>query len=153
MATVTSSQIVNTIEIAIANASLNALASTGYALGTAIDNRPTTGTVVAYDLADITITLSSAVVAVAPAYLTIWVLPAVDGTNYPSPPGGSAGAAPISMSYNYQFVAASTTTLICQNIPIPPYLYKVMIQNNLGVAFPATNLSNCLQVRKTIAGW
>lgn len=134
---------------------MNALANAAYALGTAINNTPTDGTTIGFDMADLTLTLSSAVTTGASnVYLLVFILPSVDGTNYPTPPGGTAGAAPLHHSYAFDLVAStSTSTIVCPNIPIPPYNYRVMIQNNLGVAFPATNTSTCQMQRKTIANW
>ena len=155
MATVTFSQVLNgSLDTAVAGATMNALANAAYALGAAINNTPTAGTTVSYDLGDLTITLSSAVTAGTAPYITVWVLPAVDGTNYPTPPGGSGAAAPLSLSFTFQLVASvSTSTIVCPNIPIPPYNFKFMVQNNLGVAFPATNTSTCQMQRKTVASW
>jgi hypothetical protein len=143
------------LDTAVAGASMNALANGAYALGAAVNNTPTDGSVISYDMADLTITLSSAVTAGSGTPgITVWILPAVDGTNYPSPPGGTAGAAPLYLSSSFTVVASvSTTTIVCPNIPIPPYNFKVMIQNNLGVAFPATSTSTCQLQRKTIANW
>lgn len=154
--TVTFSQLVNgSLDTAIAGASLNALANGSYALGAAINNVPTAGTTVSYDMGDLTITLSSAVTAGSGnPNLVVWILPAVDGTNYPSPPGASAAAAPLGLSFTFPMVASvSTTTIVCPNIPLPPYNFKVQIQNNLGVAFPATTTSTCQLQRKTVASW
>lgn len=150
------SQDVNaSLDTAIAGTSLNNLADGAYALGAAIDNRPTAGSVFSYDLGDLTITLSSAVTAGSGSpYITVWVLPAVDGTNYPSPPGGSAGAAPAGLSQIFPMVASvSTQTIICPDLRLFPYLCKIMILNRLGVAFPATNTSTCQLQRKTTASW
>lgn len=143
------------LDTAVAGASMNALASGSYALGSAINNTPTDGTTISYDMGDLTITLSSAVTAGTGApSIIVWILPAVDGTNYPSPPGGTAGAAPLGLSYAFPMVAStSTQTIVCPNIPLPPYNFKVMIQNNLGVAFPSTNTSTCQLQRKTVANW
>lgn len=143
------------LDTAIAGASLNALANGAYALGAAINNTPADGTTISYDMADLTITLSSAVTAgAAPVGITVWILPAVDGTNYPNPPGTTAGAAPSSLSYTFQQVGAvSTSTIVCRDIPIPPYSFMVQIQNNMGVAFPATSTSTAKLQRKTVANW
>lgn len=143
------------LDTAIADTSLNALASGSYALGAAINNTPTDGSTISYDLADLTITLSSAVTnASGTPNIAVWILPAVDGTNYPTPPGSSAGAAPPYLSYTFQQLASTaTTTIVCPNIPIPPYNFKVMVQNNLGVALPSTNTSTCQLQRKTLANW
>lgn len=144
------------LDTAVAGTSMNALASGSYALGGAINNTPTDGSVVSYDLADLTITLSSAVTVGSGApYLSVYILPAVDGTNYPTPPGGSAAAAPANLLVGtYQAVpSTSTSTLVVANIPIPPCNFKVMIQNLLGVTLPATNTSTAQIQRKTTANW
>jgi hypothetical protein len=142
------------LDTAIAGSSLSGLASAAYALGVAINNTPTDGTTISYDTGDLTITLSSAVTAGAIASVTVWVLPAVDGTNYPTPPGATAGAAPVSLSYTFQLVpSVSTQTIVCPNIPLPPYNFKIMIQNNTGVAWPATTTSTCQLQRRCIANW
>lgn len=145
------------LDTAVAGTSMNALGGSGsYAISSsAINNTPTDGTTISYDLADLTITLSSAVTTGSGApSIIVWILPAVDGTHYPSPPGGSAGAASVSLSYGFAQVAStSTSTIVCPNIPIPPYNFYVQIQNNLGVAFPSTNTSTCQIQRKTVANW
>lgn len=156
MATTTLSQLVlGSLDTAVASTSLNALASGSYALGAAINNVPSSGTTVAYDMADLLIKLSSAVTAGSGSVgITVWILPSVDGTNYPTPPGASAAAAPAGLSYVFPMVASvSTSNIACMNIPIPPYNFKVQIQNNLGVTFPATNTSTCQLQRKTMAQW
>ncbi len=153
--TIIASQKVLTLDTAVAGASMNALTNGSYALGSAINNTPTDGSVTSYDMGDLTLTLSSAVTAGAGTpNLVVWILPAVDGTNYPTPPGGSAAAGPPSLSYTFQQVpSVSTSTIVCPNIPVPPCNFKVMIQNNLGVTLPATNTSTCQMQRKTMASW
>jgi hypothetical protein len=156
MTTHASQSLNGSLDTAIAGSSLNGLGGSGsYALGPAINNTPTDGTTVSYDLGDLTITLSSAVTTGSGApYITVWVLPAVDGSNYPNPPGSTAGAAPIGLSYSFpQVASASTSTIVCPNLPIPPYNFKIQIQNNLGVALPSTNTSTCQLQRKTVANW
>lgn len=144
-----------TLDTAVAGASMNALTNASYALGSAIDNRPTSGSTVSYDMCDLLIGLSSAVTAGSGSpNITVWILPAIDATNYPSPPGGSAAAAPAGLAYVFPMVASvSTQYIACPNIPIPPYLFKVQIQNNLGVTFPATNTSTCQIQRKGLQSW
>lgn len=155
MATTFSQAVNGSLDTAIAGASLNALANGSYALGSAINNTPTVGSVVSYDLADLTITLSSAITTGSGSpNIVVWILPAVDGTNYPSPPGGTAAAAPAALSMTFQQIASvSTTTIVCPNIPIPPYNFKVQIQNNLGATLPATNTSTCQMQRRTLTSW
>lgn len=154
--TTTFSQLVNgSLDTAVAGTSMNALADGAYALGSAINNIPAAGTTISYDMGDLAIGLSSAVTAGSGSpYIAVWILPAVDGTNYPSPPGGSAGNAPAGLSYTFPMVASvSTQYIVCPNIPIPPYNFKVMILNKLGVAFPSTNTSTCQMSRKTVGSW
>ena len=144
------------LDTAIAGSSLNALTSGSYAMGAAINNTPTDGTTISYDLADFTMTFSSAITTGSGApYLSIYLLPEVDATSYPTPPGATAGAAPANyLVGTYQGVAStSTSTISVLNLPIPPYNFKIMIQNNLGVTFPATNTSTCQVQRKTTATW
>jgi hypothetical protein len=144
------------LDTAIAGTSLNGLTNTSYAIGAAINNTPTDGTTISYDLADFTMTLSSAVTTGSGSvYLSIYLLPLVDATNYPTPPGATAGAAPTNyLVGTYQGVAStSTSTISVLNLPIPPYSFKIMIQNNLGVTLPATNTSTCQIQRKTVANW
>jgi hypothetical protein len=144
------------LDTAIAGTSLNGLTTTSYALGAAINNTPTDGTTISYDLADLTITLSSSITTGSGTpYLSVYILPEVDATNYPSPPGASANPAPANyLAGTYQGVAStSTTTISVLNLPIPPYNFKVMIQNVLGQTFPATNTSTCQLQRKTVANW
>lgn len=144
------------LDTAIAGTALNGLTNTSYALGAAINNTPTDGTTISYDLADFTMTLSSAVTTGSGSpSVSIYLLPLVDATSYPTPPGGSAGAAPLNyLVGTYQGVpSTSTSTISVLNIPIPPYSFKIMIQNNLGVTFPATNTSTCQVQRKTVANW
>ena len=72
----------------------------------------------------------------------------------PDAAGGTAAAAPIYLSTVFPMVASvSTSTIVCPNIPIPPYNFKVQIQNNLGVTLPATNTSTCKLQRRTLANW
>ncbi|WP_428485933.1 hypothetical protein [Rhodopila sp.] len=137
--------------------SLLGLANGGYQLSTsAIANTPTDGTTISYDMADLVIALSGGGITTgsgAPS-VTVWILPAIDGSNYPNPPGATAQAAPVGLSYTFQQVPGVATTLIaCPNIPIPPYNFKVMIQNNLGVALPSSGSAVCALQRKTVANW
>lgn len=140
----------NTADTAVADTSLNALANTSYALGAAIDNSSNL-----YTDADLLIVLSSAVTTGAgqPA-ITAYLLAAIDGATYPTPPGGSAGAAPSSYVVGSILLPASTsvTSFYLRGILIPPCLFKIMIQNNLGVSLPATNTSTCQLFRYRLQG-
>ena len=140
------------LDTAVADATLNGLTTGSLALGSAINNTPADGTTISYDLGDLTITLSSAVTAGSGApNLVVYIIPAVDGTNYPS---ATAATVSPSLGYTFQFPASQAqTTLVCMNIPIPPYNFKVALVNNLGATLPATNTSTCQMQRKTVANW
>jgi hypothetical protein len=131
----------NTPDMAVAGSSMNTLTTASYALGADIDN--STG---AWTDADLLLVLSSAVTAGAGnPNVAVWLLPAVDGTNYPSPPGGSAAAAPANLCVGSILVvpSVSTSVLVLRGITLPPSHFKILIQNNLGVSLPATNTSAC----------
>lgn len=132
----------NTFDTAVAGASMNALANNAYAIGAAIDN--TSGL---YLYGDLVIDLSSAVSVPSSGLPTImvWLLPAFDGTNYPIPPGATAGPAPANLLVGTMAMVSgvSTSIMALRGIVLPPALFKIMIQNNLGVAFPSTSTSTC----------
>jgi len=131
----------NAADTAVAGTSMNALANNAYALGAAIDN--TSGL---YLLADLVIVLSSAVTVAAGSPLVgIWILPSPDGTNYPTPPGASAAAAPANLYAGTITLVGSvaTSVMVARGLVLPPSLFKVLIQNGLGVSFPATTTSTC----------
>lgn len=152
MATTTFSQaIAGALDTAIASGSISALATGGYAIGSAIDNRPTSGSVVSYDLADLRIPINSAT-PTAGGYLTVSILPAIDGgtTNYASPNAASAAAPSLAVK-TYQAANVATTEIVVTDIPIGPYSFKVHIQNNLGVSITASG--NAQMQRKILANW
>lgn len=136
---------------AIAGSSLNALTNASYALGAEIDP---TGSgdrwlhagfrLVFRDgtPADTTVTAGS-----GSPFLAIWILPAWDGTRYPTTNGGTT-AGPTSPQYlaaTIQVPASTAVGVIVTRAPLilPPCKFKVMIQNNLGVTFPSTNNALC----------
>jgi hypothetical protein len=131
----------NTADTAVAGASMNALANGAFALGAAIDN--TSGL---YLYADLQLVLSSAVAVPAGLpTIAIWLLPAIDGTNYPNPPGGTAVLGPTNLVVGTISAVPSVSSSVFsfRGVPLSPSLFKIMIQNNLGVAFPSTNTSVC----------
>ena len=140
MTTTTNTQLTKASVTAITGANMNALANAAYAMGPTIDNRPTVGSVSADDLGYLEIVLASAVTPAAGApNITVYVIPAPDGTNFPSPPGTTAGAAPVYFAQSFPMVASvSSSRFVCPNLILPPFIFEIMIQQNLGVAFPAT---------------
>lgn len=152
MTTTTFSQsVAGALDTAIASASISTLTTGSYAIGAAIDNRPTSGTTVSYDLGDLRIPISSAT-PTAGGYITVWILPAVDGgtANYASP--NAAAAAPQNLVVGtYQAVNAATTEVVVRDLSLPPYSFKVLIQNNLGVSITAS--ANAQLQRKSLQNW
>lgn len=124
----------NTPDTAVAGASMNTLANAGYAYGAEIDN--SSGL---YTLGDLTLALSSAVTSVAPAYLSVFLLPNID-TNY----AASSGNPGVSyLAGTYYGPGGSVQFIQVRGIVLTPNKFKIAIQNNLGVALPATNTSAC----------
>jgi hypothetical protein len=139
------------LDTAIASGSISSLTTGSYAIGSAIDNRPTAGSVVSYDLADLRIPINSATPTTG-GFLAVYILPAIDGgtTNYASP--NAASAAPQSLiRATYTAAAAATTEIAILDIPIPPYSFKVLIQQVLGVSITASG--NAQMQRKTLQNW
>lgn len=139
------------LDTAIASGSISALTTSSWAIGAAIDNRPTSGSVVSFDLADMRIPINSATPGVS-GYLDVYILPAIDGgtANYASPNAASAAASSLK-ARTYQAANVATTEIAILDIPIPPYSFKVLIQNNLGVSITASG--NAQMQRKTLQNW
>jgi hypothetical protein len=150
--TTTYSQSINgSLDTAVASGSISTLTDGSYAIGSAIDNRPTSGSVVSYDLGDLRIPINSAT-PTSGGYVKVYILPAIDSgtSNYASP--NSAAAAPENLAKGVFFaVNAATTEIAVLDIPIPPYSFKVLIQNKLGVSITAS--SNAQMQRKTLQSW
>lgn len=136
----------------IAGTSLNGIASgtaaVNYVLGAAIDNTPASA---GYFLADFELNLSSAVTAgTGSPFLAVYLIPSFDGTNYATTNGGTT-AGPTSAAYfvGSIVVPASTAAKVLQlrGFVLPPCNFKVMINNQLGVALPATTTSTCTLYR------
>lgn len=134
----------NTADTAVAGSLMNALATGAYTQpGTAINN-----TVGLYLYGDLSITLSSAVSVPSGGLPTIsvWLLPSLDGgTTYPLPPGNAAAAPPANLLVGTMAMVpgVSTSSMVLRGIVLPPSFFKILIQNNLGVAFPSTSTSTC----------
>lgn len=128
----------NTADTAVAGTAMNALANAAYALGSAIDN-----TAGLYLYGDLVLVLSSNVTPPAGSIPTVNVslLPSPDGTNYPNSGTGTTGNMLVGVISSVPSVA--TSVLVLRGIVLPPALFKVQIQNNLGVAFPSTTTSTC----------
>lgn len=115
---------------------LNSLANGGWALSGLINN-----SVNLRVYSDIDVVLSAAVTAGSGnPTLDLYLIPAPDGTNSANPPGGTAGAVPV--TYFVGAIAAnasaSFTRGTLRGIILPPGYFRIALQNNLGAALPAT---------------
>lgn len=121
---------------AITGTDLNSLADAGWVLGPEIDN----GTNL-YLYGDLELVLSSAVTAGSGSpSVDIYLMPYKTTGAPPNPPGTSAGAVPV--SYFRGAIAAnasaSFTRGVFSGLVLPPGYYRIALQNNLGVALPAS---------------
>lgn len=121
--------------------SLKNLAIGASLLSNAIDNATDK-----YPYIDLDLYIKTASAASGSPYINLFFLYAIDGTNYED---GSASVAPakaadvvipIRLTTNQQRIALA-------NIPIGPYLFKVLFTNNTGVALANTDNLNVLSHR------
>ena len=115
-------------------AELNALANAGNVIGAAIDNTANLNTYMAVEL----FVNTQGVARSAGAYVSLYLLPSVDGTNYAY---GGAALTPSAQRLVGVFaldaaVTARYTVLV--DLPIPPTKFMLLVQNNTGQAFAAT---------------
>lgn len=132
-------------------ASGTVVANGAYALCNAVDNRPTAGSVVSYDMADLRIPVTSLTPS-AGGYITVSIFPAIDGgtVNYASPNAATAG--PYSLALRTaSYPAVALTELVILDIPIGPYSFKLQLLNGLGVSLTLAAIAQ-LQ-RKTLGSW
>jgi hypothetical protein len=136
-------------EALFTGASLNALADGAGVIGAEIDNSSDRKT-----LMDIRAVVDTDVVSVGTdARLDFYLIPAVDGTNYPDPPG--ATAADVTATYFVGSISSvkrnSTVTNFLSGtlraVMIPPYRFKIIVFNELGAALPA-NANTVIQGRR-----
>lgn len=139
----------NAADTAVASASLNGLlsgaAAANHVLGAAIDNRLSASGGWVYG--DLEIVLSAAITTGAGApFLAAFIIPALDGTNYATTNGAST-AGPTASQYGGQRVSPPAATAVqvlhIRGLILPQSLFKVMLNNQLGVALPATSTSTC----------
>jgi len=106
------------------------------ALGTAQDNTSNLD-----DTADFQLDLASLTISSTTAYCTVFIVPSVDGTNYPD--WGSSAFA----NYDNQYVvgiillknvSAATARGMLTGIPIGPYKYKVALRNDTGATLASS---------------
>lgn len=119
---------------------LNSLANAGVVLSAAINNE--TGLYTHMNLELYVAVQGSA--RSAGAYVAIYILPSVDGTNFDD----ETVAAALDAMQVYCALDAATTARykVKCNIPIPPLQFKLQVENKTGQAFKAD--SNTLKYRR-----
>src|SRR6266496_1461181 len=114
---------------------LNALAATtGKAISAAIDNSTNLDL---FDDLELAVTFATA--PVAGTIVEVYLLPSIDGgTVYPD--GGTAiDAQPTLYVGGFQVRAVNTAQkLMLRGVALPPGLFKYLVKNTTGQAFPAT---------------
>lgn len=125
----------------ITGAALNALADGSGVIGSEIDNTTDRKT-----LMDIWVKVDTDITSVGTdARIDIYIIPALDGTNYPDPPGSTA--ADITDSYYVGQISSvkragtvtNFTSGALRGVVIPPWKFKVAAFNELGAALPSNN--------------
>lgn len=109
---------------------LNTLGSGSTALSAEINNA--TGL---YPFIDIELYLASFTPAAGAPYSQVWILYALDGTNYEDGSAGSPGtipAKPPDMVIEHRASTAGTQRTTKGNIPLLPYKFKIMYQSVAG---------------------
>lgn len=82
----------------------------------------------------------AAISPVAPAYVSIYLAEAIDGTNYPAPSTADQRQQTNAVLCSFQLstTAATAQRLVCRNVLIPPGTFKVYLDNRAGAAMGAT---------------
>lgn len=122
---------------------LKALASAGQKIGNEIDNATTVrGRYISIDLL-----CRFAVAPAAGAWVSIYLVPAVDGTNYTN---GSDSVAPPSTALLCVLPVLAVATAqrtSALSLPCPPYKFKPLLVNDAGQALTNTDAENVLSYR------
>lgn len=125
----------------LASTELNSLANAASALGVEFNN---TVDDYLYGVFELTVTFGTN--PTAGRTVDLYIIPAIDGTNYATTITGASGYAQ-SNSYAGSFPLQAVTTLQRLNVGgtgyrgllyLPPVKFKAMLINNAGVAFPAS---------------
>lgn len=113
---------------------LNALgAGSSSNASSAIDNSTTLDL---FDDLELTVDFVSA--PAAGGYVAVYLLPAVDGTNYADGSSSVAPAASLLVATIDILASTAAQRLAARMIAIPPGLFKYMVTNNTSQAFPAS---------------
>ena len=116
----------------------NSLGSNVYsALADEIDNSTTK-----YTHADMYMTLGSAAYTGAGSRIEVYLVPCVDGTNYPTwTAGGSTDRPENTAHYIGNLLTTASEAgqaMVLRNVELPPGKYKFAIRNRTGIALPAS---------------
>lgn len=130
----------------LASTELNSLADAAGAIGAEIDNSSDKKLYM-----DVELALNSATGSGADAYAGLYLIPAPDGTNYPTPPGATGAQVPPQywvgsfLGVDQGGTARQITRSMLRKIEIPPTKFKMVLVNQLGAALPASS--------NTLKGW
>jgi hypothetical protein len=124
----------NTPDTAVAGATMNALTNTSFAYGSEIDN--SSGL---YLYGDLVLSLAASLTAVAPAYLLVYLIPNID-TNYVASSGNPGSSYVIGTG---SYTAGTLQFMQVRGLILTPNKFKIVIQNNLGATFSASNSHVC----------
>jgi hypothetical protein len=134
---------------ATGSSALNALANGAFsAVSAEVDNTPGTGT---YLFGDFLFTGGGSIDPVAGGYIGLYILPAIDGTNYPVT--GSSSISPGDAYYKGAISlsdTAGTSYGACNDVQLPPFKFKVIIQNASGVALHASTNNTLKMYRRNL---
>lgn len=122
---------------------LNSLGDGNTALSSSIDNASDL-----YQYMDIEFYMASATSGASP-FVLLWLLVALDGTNYEDGSAGTPGTIPLRAADAAIPLRASVTATqrvsIC-NVAIPPEKFEILLQNKAGVALASSG--NTLKYRR-----
>ena len=121
--------------VSLLTTELNALAdNAASAASSAIANQTNLDT-----YADIELVLA-ALSPAAPNYITLYILEAIDGTNYPSATAAVLRNQPsqILCTFPLDTTAGTAQRIVVRNVLLPPGSFKVVLDNHAGVALGAT---------------
>lgn len=104
--------------------------------------------------ADFQLDLASLTISSSGAYVSVYIVPSVDGTNYPDWATGTGGG------YQTQYLAgvilvknvsATTARANLSGVALPPGKFKVAVRNTVGASFASSG--NTLKIRTYAASY
>jgi len=116
---------------------LNALADAGFsAASSEIDN--TTGTYGLYTHLVLELALASFTPGSGFPYVAVYIIYEFDGSNYEKTPDGSSGDKPPAAIFPLEASVAQASRVNVGPIPILPFPFKLVLQNEAGAALAAS---------------